>query len=161
ASGFRRRLHHAGKVYFNAYLSPAHRGFDVHFDSKSVFAIQVEGSKLWRYSVEPGVPHPPIGIVLSEKNNLRNFRLENPWAEIEPPKDSDLVETLLEPGDVLYIPPGAWHATSASGSGHSLGLSLTCSPVNFAALAARALERVFSDRADWRRALPLTTDESG
>src|SRR5262245_35446001 len=99
AGAFRQYLQHAGKIYFNAYLSPPGKGFNLHFDSKSVVVMQIEGTKLWRYSEKPGVLSPPYGIHPSNKNDVRNFRLANSWADFEIPREEDLTEQLLRPGD--------------------------------------------------------------
>src|SRR5262249_45096685 len=142
ASAFRQTLNHAGKIYVNAYLSPPAKGFDMHFDSRSVVAMQIDGSKLWRYSDTPGVLCPPIGIHPSDKNDIRNFRLANPWADVTIPREEDLIEQLLQPGDLLYLPPGAWHSTAATTKDYSLSLSLTCTPMAFTTLCARVIEHM-------------------
>ena len=154
ATAFRQHLHHAGKIHFNAYLSPPGKGFNLHFDSKSVVVMQIEGSKLWRYSERPGVLSPPIGIHPSNKIEVRNFRMENPWADFDIPEEEELTEQLLQPGDLLYLPPGAWHCTVATTAEYSLSLSLTCTPMNFVSLCASVLERVLQKEYAWRRDLP-------
>lgn len=161
AAAFRQYLNHAGKIHFNAYLSPPGKGFNLHFDSKSVVVMQIEGSKLWRYSEKPGVLSPPIGIHPSNKIEVRNFRMENPWADFDIPGEEELTEKLLLPGDLLYLPPGAWHCTTAATSEYSLSLSLTCTPMNFVSLCASVLGNVLRKEHAWRRDLPSALATEG
>jgi len=41
---------------------------------------------------------------------------------VPPPPTSELMQVTLEPGDVLYLPPGTWH--SAQAVGHSLAVNM-------------------------------------
>lgn len=56
---------------------------------------------------------------------------------------------MLRPGDLLYLPPGAWHVAQAIGS--SLALTLRAPRHSIAALSPR----LFSRRMPWRRGVPL------
>jgi len=141
----------AGNVFCNAYLSPPGRGFGLHFDSQSVFILQIEGAKEWRYSETPA-HDAPVENVLAEPRSFAEFHAENPTAPLAMPDPASLVHRRLEPGDVLYLPPGCWHQTVADGP--SLSLSLTCALRNFTELISDRLFRVFRARADWRRNLP-------
>ncbi|MFQ1064663.1 ribosomal protein uL16 3-hydroxylase [Bordetella trematum] len=74
-------------------------GVGPHFDSYDVFLLQVAGTRRWRYgrqkdlSLEPGLP---LKI-------LSQFEPEH--------------EAVLEPGDMLYLPPQAAHDGVAIGDG--------------------------------------------
>ncbi len=66
-------------------------GVGPHFDSYDVFLLQGPGLRRWRVSTQSNRkldPKAPLRI-------LRNFRAEEEW--------------LLEPGDMLYLPPGWAH----------------------------------------------------
>ncbi len=90
-------------------------GVGPHLDSYDVFLLQVQGRRRWRVgrvadaAWQPGVP---LKI-------LRHFEPEHDW--------------LLEPGDLLYLPPRWGHEGTAEG-----GDCMTCS-VGFRAPAAVAL----------------------
>jgi hypothetical protein len=140
-----------GNVFCNAYLSPPGRGFGMHFDSQSVFILQIEGAKEWRYGETPA-HDAPVENVLAEPRSFAEFHAENPTASLAMPDPDSLVHRRLQPGDVLYLPPGCWHQTLADGP--SLSLSLTCTARNFTELITARLFRVFRARADWRRNLP-------
>ncbi len=91
-------------------------GVGPHFDSYDVFLLQVHGQRRWRIgrmkddSLRPG---EPLKI-------LANFEAEQEW--------------LLEPGDMLYLPPRWAHDGTAEGE------CMTCS-IGFRAPQAAELAR--------------------
>jgi ribosomal protein L16 Arg81 hydroxylase len=68
------------------------------------------------------------------------------------PAEQSLVETLLEPGDVLYMPQGTWHRAAAVG--RSLALTLATSPSSCVELVQRAVVGRLAARLEARRNLP-------
>jgi 50S ribosomal protein L16 3-hydroxylase len=79
-------------------------GVGPHFDSYDVFLIQVQGRRRWRIGRMADAqlrPDLPVKIIA-------NFRFEEEW--------------VLEPGDMLYLPPGWAHDGDAVG-----GECMTCS----------------------------------
>jgi len=82
------------------------QGFDVHWDDHDVFVVQVEGRKQWAlYGLTQAAP------------TRRGRGAEAPPPQTEP----ELV--VLEPGDVLYLPRGFWHAAVGLG-GPTLHLTI-------------------------------------
>jgi 50S ribosomal protein L16 3-hydroxylase len=80
-----------------SYASPG-GGVGPHFDSYDVFLLQGEGQRRWSIArrYDPALePTAPLKI-------LRRFTAEKEW--------------LLEPGDMLYLPPGWAHDGVAVGS---------------------------------------------
>jgi 50S ribosomal protein L16 3-hydroxylase len=66
-------------------------GVGPHIDSYDVFLLQGEGRRRWRISSQRDIeldPRAPIRV-------MKNFRAEQEW--------------VLEPGDMLYLPPGVAH----------------------------------------------------
>ena len=66
-------------------------GVGPHFDSYDVFLIQMSGRRRWRVSEQKDLtlnPHLPLKI-------LQDFKVEQEW--------------VLEPGDMLYLPPHIAH----------------------------------------------------
>jgi ribosomal protein L16 Arg81 hydroxylase len=108
----------AGAFHFNAYLSPDGGGFGLHFDNHPVWILQIEGQKRWRYSAEPALPQVVTNV--SFPQDRTSLRL--PWATIRRPEQDGLKAVVLNPGDILYLPKGAWHQAEAIGG--SLGLTL-------------------------------------
>jgi len=92
-------------VQVNAYVTPAQsQGFAAHYDVHDVFVLQVEGRKRWQ--VREPVRELP-------------WR-DEPWEQVrgqvesraqEPPT----IDTVLEPGDALYLPRGWIHSAEALG----------------------------------------------
>jgi 50S ribosomal protein L16 3-hydroxylase len=79
-------------------------GVGPHFDSYDVFLIQVAGQRRWRIGRMPDArlkPDMPVKII-------KNFHHEEEW--------------VLDPGDMLYLPPGWAHDGDAVG-----GECMTCS----------------------------------
>jgi 50S ribosomal protein L16 3-hydroxylase len=83
-------------------------GVGPHYDNYDVFLLQGSGQRRWQIgqrceSSEPLLPHPELRL-------LANFRQE--------------IEYLLNPGDILYVPPRVAHWGTAIGecTTYSIGL---------------------------------------
>lgn len=79
-------------------FAPDQGGVGPHFDSYDVFLLQGEGQRLWRISEQDDlalVEGAPLRI-------LQNFNTEQEW--------------VLEPGDMLYLPPHVAHWGIAVGN---------------------------------------------
>ncbi len=134
----------------NAYITPpSSRGFSAHYDVHDVFVLQVAGEKHWRIH-EPVLPDP-----------LRT----QPWtdraaavaaaAQAEP-----VIDVVLQPGDVLYLPRGFLHSATALGE-ISAHLTVGIHPVTRWAAAESALDllrTMAADDAELRGSLPLGLD---
>lgn len=97
-------------------------GVGPHIDSYDVFLLQVQGQRRWsvgRVADASFVEGQPLKL-------LRHFQPQQEW--------------LLEPGDLLYLPPGWGHDGVAEG-----GDCMTCS-VGFRAPAAQELARELLQR---------------
>lgn len=91
----------------NLYCSSrAHMAFDSHFDNHDVFALHVEGQKLWR--IYEGRLDNPI--------NHPTFQGQ-PTSFHDKAKGEVAAEILLKPGDLLYIPRGTYHDALARTAG--------------------------------------------
>ena len=108
-SSFCRSLEKAlgGKVQANLYLSSKKKqGFKVHYDTHDVFAVHVEGEKVWH--VFEGRADAPIAHPL--------FKSE-PQEHHETAKGELWREVRLRPGDLLYLPRGQYHYALAEEGG--------------------------------------------
>lgn len=93
-------------VSCNIYCSfEQHRGFPAHFDTMDVFALQIDGEKTWR--LYEGRFENPI-----EQPGYNYSSL--PRSHHEDAKGALLGESVMTPGDVLYIPRGQYHEALAS-----------------------------------------------
>ena len=131
----------------NAYLTPtSSRGFSAHYDVHDVFVLQLAGSKHWTVH-RPVFEHP-----LRSQPWDRHRSAVAHAAEHEPP----VIDTVLRPGDAMYLPRGYLHAATALGevSAHlTVGIhTVTRYALVEAVLAALAAEPRL------RHSLPLGVD---
>jgi lysine-specific demethylase/histidyl-hydroxylase NO66 len=120
---FREGITSAAPPHVNCYCSPHGRGYGLHFDTHPVWILQVEGSKHWTISLEPGVRNPPFNVVYPPGRD----RVKLPWITLDRPDVDDtehFMQVRLDPGDVLYLPAGCWHAARAEGVSLALTLAL-------------------------------------
>ncbi|MGW2208769.1 cupin domain-containing protein [Streptomyces sp. NPDC001781] len=137
-------------VQANAYITPPqNQGFDDHYDVHDVFVVQIQGSKRW-------LVHEPV-----HRDPLR----DQPWTDrraavAEAAEGPARIDTVLQPGDVLYLPRGWLHAARAKGE-VSVHLTLGVHVWTRFALAEQLAEAALAAlREDpWARAtLPLGAD---
>jgi ribosomal protein L16 Arg81 hydroxylase len=146
----------SGEVGVNCYISPTGSGFGKHFDSKAIMVVQVAGSKHWIYGKRPVVEFPQRAgqeengqIQYGRDAYGRTEKLERAY----PVGDEEFEECVLEPGDVLCLPPGTWH--SACAKEFSIGLTVTFYPVNFTGVLFPLLETELRKEVPWRAGPPL------
>ena len=133
-------------VQINAYITPPqNRGFAPHYDVHDVFVLQVSGRKRWRLH-EPVVPAP-----------LDNQNWEKSRAEVAARAETrPLLDTVLEPGDALYLPRGTIHAAQALGE-TSIHLTVGVHPLTRYTLVQRLLDLAQRD-PQLRTSLPMGVD---
>jgi len=85
----------------NAYLTPLHsQGFAPHYDDVDVFILQLEGYKRWR------VYAPPNKMETLPRESSRDYTEK----EVEEDMGCELImDLMIGPGDVLYLPRGWIH----------------------------------------------------
>ncbi len=80
------------------------QGYNVHFDTQNVFALQVVGRKTWQ--VFANREENPARIPGFDSQSVSP-------EEAAKRKGPLLLEVTLEPGDLLYLPPGFYHQALA------------------------------------------------
>ncbi|XP_014204678.1 bifunctional lysine-specific demethylase and histidyl-hydroxylase NO66 isoform X1 [Copidosoma floridanum] len=97
----------------NSYLTPPNsQGFAPHYDDIEAFILQVEGKKRWRL-YKPRCNEETLPRYSSPNFSQRNIG--------EP-----ILDTIVEPGDLLYFPRGTIHQGDTFGLGHhSLHVTLS------------------------------------
>lgn len=100
--------------HINAWLGPAGTVTSLHFDSYDNILTQVIGYKrvkLYRASDTPKLyPHAAGGTGTAAQGNVSAVDVEAPDLEQFPEfAKAECFETVLGPGDGLYIPAGVWH----------------------------------------------------
>ena len=93
-------------VQANAYVTPpSSRGFSAHYDVHDVFVLQLAGRKHWTV-------HAPV-----HPDPLR----DQPWNDhagavaARVRDEAPAIDTVLDPGDAMYLPRGWLHAATALG----------------------------------------------
>jgi bifunctional lysine-specific demethylase and histidyl-hydroxylase NO66 len=133
-------------VQVNAYVTPAsNRGFDPHYDVHDVLVLQIAGQKRWTIN-EPVFEHPLA---------------DQPWTEhresvAAQASSAPVIDTVLTPGDALYLPRGWLHSAQALGETTihlTVGIHAT---TRYDVL--KALVDAAADTAELRASLPLGVD---
>lgn len=133
-------------IQANAYVTPpANRGFDPHYDVHDVFVLQIAGRKHWTI-------HEPVHV-----DPLTNEPWTDHRAAIEKrAQDEPVIDTVLEPGDCLYLPRGWVHSAVALGE-TSIHITVGVAAVTGVDVV-RALLDVLGTESALRASLPLGVD---
>ncbi|MDA3914375.1 cupin domain-containing protein [Oleiagrimonas sp.] len=83
-------------------------GVGAHVDQYDVFLLQGQGRRCWAIDIDPDAPKDFRDDV--ELRLLRHFTSSHEW--------------LLEPGDMLYLPPGIAHEGMAKGAGMTFSIGM-------------------------------------
>ncbi|XP_055293368.1 ribosomal oxygenase 1 [Moschus berezovskii] len=130
----------------NVYLTPPNsQGFAPHYDDIEAFVLQLEGRKLWRV-YRPRVPTEELALTSSP--NFTQDDLGEP-----------VLQTVLEPGDLLYFPRGFIHQAECQDGVHSLHLTLSTFQRNtwgdfLEAVLPLAVQAAMEESVEFRRGLP-------
>jgi bifunctional lysine-specific demethylase and histidyl-hydroxylase NO66 len=137
-------LGHPAQV--NAYITPASsRGFDPHYDVHDVFVLQISGEKRW-------VIHEPV-----HENPLA----DEPWSQhaaavAQRAAGEPAIDTVLRPGDALYLPRG-WLPSATALGGTTVHLTIGMPAYTRTDLARELIGRAVRSDA-LRGSLPLGID---
>ncbi|WP_421654618.1 JmjC domain-containing protein [Leptothermofonsia sp. ETS-13] len=135
-AGIRYETGHRAQV--NLYCSPAEQqGFDCHYDTHDVLVLQIDGEKEWFVFGET-IPYPIADIRSPDQL---------------PPDEPPYLKSVLQPGDVLYIPRGHWHyAIARDRPSLHLTLGIDCQiGLDWLDWLLRELQ----NQPEWRQNLPL------
>lgn len=133
-------------VQVNAYITPQQsQGFSAHYDTHDVFVLQVAGEKRWQIH-EPVLRDPGPDQIWSDRREQVQERA----------RESPVIDTVLRPGDALYLPRGYLHSAQALG-GVTCHLTVGVHPVTRAALVQSLLSLV-ADEPELRTSLALGLD---
>ena len=137
-------------VQVNAYVTPAQsQGFSDHYDVHDVFVMQVQGEKRWKI-------RPPVHVSPLRDQPWTDRRAAVQQAGLVAP----LLDVVLSPGDVLYLPRGFLHSATALGgvSTHlTVGVHTWTRQAVAEELVAEALTLLAADDTS-RASLPLGVD---
>ncbi|MFN8981264.1 MAG: cupin domain-containing protein [Alphaproteobacteria bacterium] len=131
-----------GKAQANIYISwQSHKAFHAHYDTHDVWAVQVEGEKIW--NIWEGRAEWPVAHAIF-RNQGQEFH--------EKAKGALRFKAHLKKGDLLYLPRGWYHdaLAEAPNSVHIAYGVHAAMGVDFMGLLT---ERAFHD-AEFRKPLP-------
>lgn len=118
----------------NAYLTPpGNQGFGAHFDVHDVFVLQIAGRKAWK------VYRPTVPLPFSDQLQPVSVQGVSP-----------VLEAVLAPGDLLYLPRGWVHDGRAVDDGPSLHVSLGLVGLTWCDLLASSLRDISRKDARFR-----------
>ncbi len=124
--------HTGERVLVNAFATTGPGGaLRTHYDEEDALMLQIEGSKRWQI-FGPAVADPVKGMT-------------KPAA----PGGAPLLDQVLEPGDLLFVPAGYWHHCE-NGPGRSLHLVVSLVPA-VALYALRVLVQRLAEDPLFRR----------
>ena len=153
AEAAREVLAFSGESGVNLYASPHAQGFGWHYDCEHVLVLQLDGVKRWEFSAHPATPWPtaylPSDAVFDPVEDPRVAALGT--RVVPPPDGADIRSVTLSPGDVLYLPPAAWHRTAAQD--HSVSLTLALHPLSFARVLRACWMTLEASNPAWRTEL--------
>jgi lysine-specific demethylase/histidyl-hydroxylase NO66 len=133
-------------VQINAYVTPPQsRGFSAHFDVHDVFVLQVAGEKRWMI-------HEPVHPAPLRDQEWSRYRA----AVEERAAEAPVIDTVLTPGDALYLPRGFLHSAEALGD-VSVHLTVGIHSVTRYAMV-EALAALAAEEPELRASLPLGVD---
>ena len=132
----------------NSYLTPAGcQGFAPHFDDIDAFILQLEGAKRWRLHA----PTDPRNIL--PRYPSRDFT-QDEVGEV-------IMDVVLQPGDLLYLPRGMVHQAESLPDSHSLHLTISANSARdrtwqslFEAVLPRALTLAAAEHKELRASVP-------
>ncbi|XP_062350379.1 ribosomal oxygenase 1 [Cinclus cinclus] len=131
----------------NTYLTPpGTQGFAPHYDDIEAFVLQLEGKKHWR------VYRPRTDAEVLPQFSSANLT----QAELGEP----VLETVLEPGDLLYFPRGFIHQGDCLPDAHSLHITVSSYQRNswgdfLEKLLPAALQMALEEDLEYRQGLPM------
>jgi hypothetical protein len=130
-------------VQINAYITPPqNQGFAPHYDVHDVFVLQVSGRKHWTI-------HPPVVDHPLDSQPWEQHRAAVAARAAEPP----IVDTVLGPGDAVYLPRGTIHSAQALGE-IAIHLTVGVHPITRAQLVRHLLD-LAADDPQLRTSLPM------
>ena len=139
-------------VQANAYVTPPqNQGFSNHYDVHDVFVLQISGEKRW-------VIHEPVHPAPLRHQPWTDRRRSVEKRAAEEP----VIDTVLRPGDSLYLPRGFLHAATALG-GVSTHLTLGVHSWTRYGLAEQLVQlalRAVAEDPEARASLPVGVDLS-
>jgi len=128
------------------YATPAAKGTAWHFDQNVNFVLQVHGTKTWWLAPNAHVERPMTRHTVGQPADAElDSYARLPMLDGVP---ANVREIVLEPGSLLFVPRGVWHATRATTD--ALSLNFTFTPPTWLDLLTAALRGRLALSREWR-----------
>lgn len=139
----------AAAVGVNLYCSfKGVQAFGTHYDLHDVFALQVEGEKVWRLYENRAAA--PVDFLPDTPETRR-------W--LEQSRGQVITEVRMRPGDVLYLPRG-WYHDALAQDGASLHVTFSVTPL-YGRIVFSLLEQAAMQDPAFRAFMPPADKDDG
>lgn len=133
-----------GHIMVQAWAAGCATSVGMHYDLDFNFNLQVVGRKHWTTAPNDLVANP----ISSHHTQLGDSHVTDQGRLLPSEMPVTAKAWLAEPGDVIYLPRGVWHATRTEGA--TFAMAFVIQPPTWADLVSRALrDRLHAD-ARWR-----------
>lgn len=132
-------------VYFEAFAARAGATSTFHYDWDINFQVLLRGRKTWRIAPNRNVANPLFSLVPGQRWGDEAFALDRELPD-SMPDDATTLETVA--GDVLFLPRGLWHETSADED--CFGVNFVVGPMTWADALSRAFRRRLEQHEEFR-----------
>jgi ribosomal protein L16 Arg81 hydroxylase len=112
------------------YITPPNSNGILHYDSQHVFFLQREGTKYWRVAEKPAIKNPVENFLYPTSSQEYLNEMNSKGYNIAIPSECGFEDIKLEEGDLLYMPPGFYHAPHTK-SDTSFHYTLTLNSLSF------------------------------
>jgi 50S ribosomal protein L16 3-hydroxylase len=137
------------------YATPRGKGTAPHFDQNINFVLQLHGRKQWQLATNHHVDSP---LTRHTMGQVVDAELQS-YATLPMPSQmpQDCQTIVLEPGSLLFVPRGTWHATH--GFSDALSLNFTYSSPSWLDIFTTALRGRLAMSSVWREtATPMNAE---
>ena len=140
----------SGAARASVFASPLADGLSVHFDAQDLFSIQLKGTKRFRIAPVRELRYP-CGTQFVPDTEPFDLLYPQVSSGFPDAASAEYTTVDLEPGSVLYLPRGTWHATESGGD--SLSVSIGLYLPSTADCVLEQLHLLLLQDPDWRRPL--------
>ncbi len=146
-------------VYCNTYLTPPNsKTVKAHADDRDVLVIQIKGKKQWKVYKHVPIPFPYHHEQVGKNNGVVPFQPTT----FETALSNDnvmIIDTILEEGDVLYMPRGYVHEASTTNCNNQpsfhLTIAIMTSDWSYSKVIADYVRKCLDKKNEYRMAIPV------
>ena len=131
-------------VTVQAWAAGGATNVGMHFDLDYNFNVQIAGRKQWRTAPNDLVINPIGGYFATLGGNF----VSDTGRKLPSKMPEDAQTWLVQPGDVVYVPRGTWHATCTTEA--TFAMAFVIQPLTWADHVARLLKERLHAEARWR-----------